>query len=99
MIFEWVKKQFFHLLPAFLFFFFFFNFLNVTEGLVERTDTVGLYSFLSVLLASAIVAKVLILIDNLPWIDIFPQKPLVCNILWKTWIYGAATFLFRFVSV
>ncbi|MBS0624750.1 MAG: hypothetical protein JSS32_01715 [Verrucomicrobia bacterium] len=92
---EWLKKQFLHLLPPFVFFFIAFNLLNVTEGIGNDTGNFELFSFFNVFLASVIVAKVLIVVDNLPWIDIFPEKPLIYNVLWKTWIYGFVAFIFR----
>ena len=93
----WIKDQFYHLLPPFLFFFVAFNLLNITEGLRGGQVTLGLFSFMNVLVGSIIVAKVLIVIDNLPWVDIFPKRPLIYNILWKTWIYGISAFIFRLI--
>jgi hypothetical protein len=93
-----LKTQLLHLLPTFLFFFLFFNLLNITTGLIEGTDQIGYFSFLSVFFASLIVAKVLALIDHLPFVDVFPGRPLIYNVTWKTFLYTLTSFLIRLLE-
>lgn len=94
---SWIQVQFWHIFPAFLFFWISFNSINLTEGLMQEKGAFGLYDWLTVFFAAAVVAKVLIFIDNLPFIDLFQKKPLIFNVLWKTTLYGSGSLIFRLI--
>jgi len=93
---EWVKRECFHVIPAFLFFFISFYLVNLTEDLLLRAEGIKLYGFVTVLLAAAIVAKVILVVDHLPFIKAFSSRPFIWNTLWKTGVYGIGTLIFRF---
>lgn len=63
----------------------------LTEGTGFRTA-----SFARALIGGLIAAKVLMSVDMLPFFDAFPNKPIVYNIGWKTFLYtlGALVFLY-----
>jgi hypothetical protein len=96
--FNWAKKQFLHLFPAFLFFFISFNVINLTIGLMIRKDGFSPFGFLTVFLASAVVAKVLLIVDNMSFLNIFPKKPLIYNVAWKTCLYSLVSLLIRLID-
>ncbi len=95
--FQWVKRTSFRVFLAFLFFFIAFNLLNMTEALFLKSKGIPPFSFYTVTLAAAVIAKILIVIDHLPFINAFPNKPLIFNILWKTFLYEFAAFIVRFL--
>ena len=95
---QWIKSQLLHVLPAFLFFYFSFTLINFTEGLMVKNAGVQPFGVLTVLLAAAIVAKVLIAIDFLPIVNIFPLKPLIYNVAWKTFLYSLGSLLVRLLN-
>jgi len=90
-----VKKEFFHILPVFLFFLIMFSIINMTERFLFEKAGLTPFTFINVLVAAALVAKVLLVIDHLPGIDLFPGKPLILNIVWKTAIYSIITLFIR----
>jgi hypothetical protein len=92
---SWIKKEFLHVFPAFIFFYISFNLINITEGFMFKKAGIGSFSFMTIFVAAAVVAKVLIVIDHLPFISLFPNKPLIYSVVWKTLLYGAATFCIR----
>lgn len=94
-IFEWVKKQILHLIPAFIFFFISFMVINFTVGMIVKKDGISPVGVLTILLASLIVAKVLLIVDNLPFLNFFPKKPVIYNVIWKTFLYSFVALLFR----
>jgi len=94
---QWIKKEIIHVFPAFLFFYLSFSLINVTEGFMFKKAGIGPFSFTTILIASAVVAKVLVVIDHLPFINAFPNKPLIFNVIWKTMLYLASSFCFRFL--
>ncbi|OGN62386.1 MAG: hypothetical protein A3F09_00810 [Chlamydiae bacterium RIFCSPHIGHO2_12_FULL_49_11] len=96
-IMKWIRKEIKHLIPPFLFFFISFLMINLTIALSFHSRGVAPYSFLEILLASLIVAKALLVADHLPFIDLFPHRPLIFNIIWKTVIYTIVSLLIRFL--
>ncbi len=44
------------------------------------------------------VSKVILIVDKLPFVDLFRRRPLVYNILWKTGFYWSFALLFRFLE-
>jgi hypothetical protein len=55
-------------------------------------------SFARALIGGVIVAKVLLTVDVLPFVDIFPHKPMIHNIAWKTSLYLAASLVFLYAE-
>ena len=94
---NWIKREFLHVFPAFLFFFAAFNVVNIIEALFLRSKGIPPVSFYTVFIAAAVVAKVLVVIDHLPFINAFPNRPLIFNVIWKTFIYEVTTFVVRFL--
>lgn len=93
---QWIKREFFHVFPIFLFFLITFNLINITEEELFRKAGMSPFTFIDILVAAGLIAKILMVIDHLPWIDLFPHKPLLYNIAWKTSIYWVILFCVRF---
>lgn len=54
--------------------------------LIRRAATIG----------ALLVAKVVRVADKFPWINRFPNKPLMYSVVWKTLMYITCTFVVRF---
>lgn len=94
----WIKKEFFSILPAFIYFLIVFNILNFSENLfLKKHHLTTNFNWISIFFVAAIIAKILIVINHLPIINLFPKKPLVYNILWKTFVYETSCLLVRFL--
>ncbi len=92
---RWTKREFFHLLPVFLFFAIAFTVINWTEKFLFELAGLTPYSFIEILIAAALVAKVFLVIDYLPWIDLFRKMPLFYRIVWKTLFYWLIVMIVR----
>jgi hypothetical protein len=89
-----IKKAFLEVLPAFIFFLIMFYVLVVTRALVMRQyDTLGSSSIIA-LIGALIVAKVILITGRLPFLNVYPRRPLIWNVVLKTAVFGIFTFLF-----
>lgn len=59
------------------------------------------FHFVQVLIAAALVAKIFIIVDHLPFAHLLGRRPLIYGIAWKTGLYWAlllaVSFAIRFV--
>ncbi len=95
-VYERLKAEFLSVLPAVVFFFVTGNFINFTHMLLFHKQQIPVFTELRLLIGAAIVGKVLPLVDLLPFLNVFPGKPLIYPILWKTSIYSLGILLFRY---
>jgi hypothetical protein len=89
-----IKQEIIGVIPAVIYFCIVFNLIFFTTGLALRHDETRDFSYLTVNLGALIVGKVLILANQFPFIDAFPNKPLIYNIVWKFCIYNICVVLF-----
>lgn len=94
---KWIKNQFLHVLPVFIFFLIAFTIINLTETYLLKRAGLSTYSFFYLFLCALVISKIILVIDNLPFINLFHNKPLIYNTLWKTVIYWAITFCVRII--
>ena len=97
-IFQRLKRAFLGILPTAVFFFFAFQLLAITRSLVLQQYGIQVQTFVAATIAALIVAKAVMVVDLLPFVNRFPDKPLAYNIVWKTIFYLLAAFLVRYVE-
>jgi hypothetical protein len=90
-----IKREFFHILPIFLFFLVFFTLINWTEIFLFKQVGITPFGFLEIVIAAALIAKIVLVVDHLPLIHLFRTKPLAYNIIWKTAIYWVLLLVVR----
>jgi hypothetical protein len=86
-IFLWVKREILHVVPVFIFFAIAFTVIDLNERFLFQRAGMPAISFLEVILAAGVVAKVFLVIDHFRLVDLFKDKPLIHNVLWKTFFY------------
>ena len=84
--------------PAVVFFAAAFSLLVLNERVTVRGSAIEATSFARAVVGALIVAKVLLLVNLLPFINRFPDRPLVYNICWKTSLYLLASLPFRYLD-
>lgn len=92
------KKEFLEVLPTTIFFFFAFHVIALTNTLMLRQHGIDIANQATATIGALLVGKVILVADKLPWINRFPNKPLIYNVAWKTLIYFGCTFMVRFVE-
>jgi hypothetical protein len=89
-----VKHEFREVLPPTIFFFISFHIVVLDRALMLKEYGLRLSSVTAATVGALLVAKVVLIADKLPFINRFPEKPLMYNVLWKTAIYvGASVFI------
>ena len=92
------KEEFFEVLPTTVFFFFAFHVIALTNALMLREHGIDIANQAAATIGALLVAKVVLVADKLPWINKFPNKPLIYNVAWKTLIYVGGTLVVRFAE-
>lgn len=93
-----LKHEFLKVIPAAVFFFIAFQLLALTRALILEEYGIRVTTFVNATIAALIVAKVVLVVDLLPFVNRFPQKPLIYNVVWKTIIYILAALIVRYVE-
>ena len=93
-----LKRKILGVIPTVVFFFIVFQLLAFTRALILKGYGIQVSTFLKATIAALIVGKGVLLADLLPMINRFPNKPLIYNIVWKTFIYMVAALFVRYVE-
>jgi hypothetical protein len=93
-----LKHELRELIPVTVFFFVAFQLLAFTETMMLEQYGIRISVFLAAAVGALVVAKVVLLADHLPLINRFPEKPLIYNVIWKTFVYFAASLAVRYVE-
>lgn len=91
-----LKHEFRQMIPVTLFFFLTFQLLALTQVLMLRQYGISTSTFLTAAVGALVVGKVVLIADHLPFVNRFPHKPLIYNVVWKTAIYFTASLLVRY---
>jgi hypothetical protein len=86
-IIEKLKEEFFAVLPPTIFFFVVLHIVTLVRVLMAEGSHFEPLSSTSILVASLILGKAVLISDLLPAINRYPDKPLLYNVAWKTPIY------------
>ena len=86
------------MIPPTLFFFFSFEVIAITDALILNQYGIELGKFATVAVLALVVAKVVLLTNLLPFVNRFPDKPIIYNIVWKASIYFFASFVARYLE-
>lgn len=94
-----LRHEFVTFIPALIYFVVTFNLIHYAENLILAQNNVRFYSYWTVTVGALIVAKCLIIVNWLPFINLFPARPLVYNIVWKFFIYNIFIFVVRLIEL
>ncbi len=90
-----IKHEVLEVIPPTVFFFIAIGLLILTKRLMLKQYGIEFSDFGAAIVGALIIAKVVLIADYFPFINKFPNKPLIYNVLWKTLIYVVAAFLVR----
>ncbi len=95
---EKLKEEVRALLPPTLFFFIALHLVALFRVLMLEGTGIPLGTTVSVTVAALIIGKAVLIADLLPFINRYPDKPLVYNVAWKTTIYVLIAMLVHYLE-
>src|SRR5215831_14835152 len=95
---HWLKHEFHEVIPPTIFFLIAFHIVVFDRKLMLRQYGLPLSSVVSATVAALLVAKVVLIADALPFVNRFPEKPLMYNVVWKTMIYVMAALVVHYLE-
>lgn len=93
-----LKHEFIQVIPPTIFFFMAFQIIAVTRDLFLLQHGIYIFQFAGAAIGALVVAKVIVVTDHLPFMNPFPNRPLIYTVLWKAGIYFLATLLVRYLE-
>ena len=96
--FNFLKHEFFEMLPPTIFFFVVFHIITFTRALMAEQYGITISSSVAATIGALIVGKSILVADALPFANLFHQKKLVYNIVWRTILYAAIATLLQFLD-
>ena len=93
-----IKKEFLEILPTFIFFLVMFHVLFVTRALTLKEYGIASHAHAMALLGALMVSKAIFIADKFPFLNFYPRRPLIFNVLSKTVAFALFTFLFLFTE-
>src|SRR3972149_10424979 len=85
-------------IPPTIFFSIAFNIIAFTSALNLRQYGISLSAFGIATLGALVAGKAVLITDKLSFINRFPDKPLIYNVVWKTLIYWLAFILIQYLE-
>lgn len=93
-----LKEEFRKILVIAVFFSVGFLLIHFSNELLTTGSGVKLVGISRSLIGGLIVAKVLLIVDLIPFVHAFPHKPLAYHVVWKSTIYVAAAVVFMYIE-
>jgi hypothetical protein len=93
-----LKEEFLAVLPPTIFFFVALHVVAFVRILMVKGTGLAPLSTASIGIAALILGKSVLISDMLPFINRFPERPLVYNIAWKTVIYVLVSALIHYLE-
>ncbi|MEW6339144.1 MAG: hypothetical protein RXR20_27555 [Paraburkholderia sp.] len=93
-----IKHEFMEILPPTIFFFVILHIVALIRTLTTVGTGITLPTSASVTIAALILGKSVLVANMLPFINRFPEKPLIWNVGWKTAIYTLVALFVHYLE-
>ena len=95
---EKIKEEFLAMLPPTIFFFVALHIVALIRALMVKATGIAPLTTVSVAIAALVLGKAVLIADMLPWINRYPEKPLIYNVAWKTLIYTLVSAVIHYLE-
>jgi hypothetical protein len=93
-----IKRELVEILPPTFFFFIAFNVIIISKKLMLEQYGIKFSGFVNAAVGALIVGKALLVTDQIKFINKYPDKPLIYNIVWKTFLYLLVTLIVQYIE-
>jgi hypothetical protein len=93
-----IKRELIEVLPPTLFFFIAFMVITISKRLMLEQYGIQFSGFVNAAVGALIVGKAILLADEIKFINKYPDKPLLYNIVWKTFLYLLVTLIVQYIE-
>jgi hypothetical protein len=93
-----VKHEFLELIPPTIYFFVVLHIIAIIRVLMTKGTGIDPSSSMSIAVAALILGKAVLLANALPFINQFPDKPLIWNVCWKSLLYFVVATLIHYLE-
>jgi hypothetical protein len=93
-----IKHEFMEILPPTIFFFVILHIVAIIHALTTWGTGISLPTSASVTITALILGKSVLIANMLPFINRFPEKPLIWNAGWKTVIYTLVALFVHYLE-
>ena len=97
-IWHWLEHEIREVIPPTIFFLIAFQIVVIDRRLMLRQYGLPLASMAGATVAALLVAKVVLISDKFRFVNRFPAKPLMYNVVWKTAIYMVAALVVHYLE-
>lgn len=94
-MFKVAQREFWRVLPLFLFFLICFTLINWIETYLLEQAGLRPYRFIEILVAAGLIAKIVIVVNHLNITHLFQYRPLIYGVVWKTVVYWTLLLIVR----
>jgi len=93
-----LKQEVCELLPPAIFFFVALHIVALMRVLMLKGTGIAVTTSVAATIAALILAKAVLIADMLPFINLYPHKPLVYNVAWKSAIYVFVALIVHYLE-
>jgi hypothetical protein len=93
-----IKHELAELVPPTIYFFVILHIVAFLRVLMNKNTGIELATTMSITVAALILGKAVVLANALPFINRFPEKPLIWNVCWKTVLYFLVALLIHYLE-
>ncbi len=93
-----IKHEVMKAIPPTVFFFIILHIVALIRTLMMKGTGVSMPVSTSILIASLVLGKSVLVADMLPFINRFPEKPLIWNVTWKTLMYALVALVVHYLE-
>jgi hypothetical protein len=93
-----IKEEFLAMVPPTLYFLVILHIVALIRSLMLKGTGIELDTTASVTIAALVLGKSILIADMMPFINRFPEKPLIWNVSWKALIYFLVALLIHYLE-
>lgn len=82
-------------IPAIVFFCLAFNLIVLTDMLTTERYGIKIFNFVNATIFAVVVGKVMLMVNLVPWVNAFQNRPRIYNTLWRAGLYTFSSLAVR----